>query len=108
MFSSAGKSFLLNFVVDLLRHNGKSAIVVASSGVAALELHGGRTVHSAFSILTTTLHMHTCCNVSQQSSQAKALRQASILIWDEISMADRFAIEAVNRLLQVQLAILCY
>ncbi len=95
-----GKTFLLNVAVDFLRQKGKCVIATASSGVAALELHGGRTAHSAFSIPTDVLDMHTCCAVSKQSAQARALQQADLILWDEISMADRFAIEAVSRLLQ--------
>ena len=78
-----------------------STVVAASSGVAALELHGGRTVHSAFSIPVTTLDANTLCGISKQSKQASALRNASAVFWDEISMADRFAEEAVHRGLQV-------
>jgi len=36
----------------------------------------------------------------KESSTAELLRKAKVIIWDEVSMAKRQAIEAVNRMLQ--------
>ncbi|XP_076047316.1 uncharacterized protein LOC143028839 [Oratosquilla oratoria] len=38
-----GKSFVLNIILDTVRSKGKVALAVASSGIAATVLHGGRT-----------------------------------------------------------------
>ncbi len=45
-----GKSFLFNTILALVRSESKIAIAVASSGIAALLLTGGRTAHSRFKI----------------------------------------------------------
>jgi hypothetical protein len=46
----AGKTFTYNAILSSVRAEGKVAIAVASSGIAALLLEGGRTAHSRFKI----------------------------------------------------------
>ncbi|GBP54886.1 hypothetical protein EVAR_11639_1 [Eumeta japonica] len=46
-----GKTFLLNFLLAQLHKNKVIALAVASSGVAATLLSGGRTAHSVFKLL---------------------------------------------------------
>ena len=43
-----GKTFLINLVLDKVRYNKCIAIAVASSGIAATLLTGGRTAHSSY------------------------------------------------------------
>ena len=45
-----GKTFLFNIILAYVRSQKKIAIAVASSGIAALLLNGGRTAHSKFKI----------------------------------------------------------
>lgn len=47
---SIGKTYLWNAIITRLRSQGKIVLAVASSGVAALLLPGGRTAHSRFRI----------------------------------------------------------
>ena len=45
-----GKTFLYNILLSSVRANRGIALAVASSGIAALLLEGGRTAHSRFQI----------------------------------------------------------
>lgn len=88
-------------LADTIRARSQTVIVCASSGVAANSLSGGRTAHCAYGIPAETLTDDSSCRVNKESLHGKALKRAILHIWDEVSMADRYAIEAVNRLLKV-------
>ena len=45
-----GKTFLINLLLAQIRSSGKVALAVASSGIAATLLSGGRTAHSTFKL----------------------------------------------------------
>lgn len=51
----SGKSFLYNTILGKLRSDGKICFAVASSGIAAELIFGGRTAHSTFKIPTEGL-----------------------------------------------------
>ena len=72
------------------------AIAVASLGIAALLLTGGRTAHSRFKI-PIKLTQDTVLNISYQSELAELIRRTKLIIWDEAPMAHKFAFEAVDR-----------
>ena len=71
---------------------------MASSGIAAELLDGGRTAHSRFKIPIPILDTSTC-NIPIQSSLAELIRIASIIIWDEAPMMHRYVFECVHRTL---------
>lgn len=79
-------------------------IMTASSGVAANNLSGGRTAHSAYGIPVAELTPDTTCSIMKRTTRADHVIAADLHVWDEISMADRYAIEAVDKLLQVNLS----
>ena len=72
------------------------AIAVASSGIAALLLNGGRTAHSRFKI-PIKLTKDSTLDISYQSELAELIRQTKLFIWDEAPMAHKFAFEAVDK-----------
>lgn len=67
--------------------------------MAAVLLDGGRTAHSMFKIPIPCTDTSTC-NVSIESRHAETLVEAHLIIWDEIVMCHRCAIEAVSRLMR--------
>lgn len=91
-----GKTFLYNSILAKVRSSGKIALAVASSGIAAELLTGGRTAHSRFKIPIPILESSTC-NISKQSQLADLIKKASIIIWDEAPMMHRFVFECVHR-----------
>jgi len=60
---------------------------------------GGRTAHSRFKILIK-LQDNSVCNFTKQSGTATLLREASLIIWDEVAMTRRQAVETLDRSLQ--------
>lgn len=96
-----GKTFLLQLLLSKIRASKRIAIAVASSGIAATLLPGGRTAHSTFKLpfnLNTT--EYPVCHISKKSARAKILQECSVIVWDECTMAHRKAIEALDRTMQ--------
>jgi hypothetical protein len=94
-----GKTYLWKTMISRLRSEGKIVIAVASSGIAALLLPGGRTAHSRFQIPINVTDSSTCA-FKQGSQIAELMKQASLIIWDEAPMAHRNCFEAVDRSLR--------
>lgn len=94
-----GKTFLYNVLCNKVRGDGNIVLCVASSGIAALLLPGGRTSHSLFRI-PIDIHEDSICSISKNSHRAELMRAAKAIIWDEVSAQHRFAAEAVDRTLR--------
>ncbi|XP_062518309.1 uncharacterized protein LOC134193499 [Corticium candelabrum] len=96
-----GKTYLINLSLARLRSRGFVALAVASSGIAAQLLSNGKTAHSTFKIplnlMTTDLPM---CNLKRGSSKATLLQECAVIFWDEATMANKLAFEALDRTLQ--------
>lgn len=96
-----GKTFLLNLILAEIRKNNQIALAVASSGIAATLLEGGRTVHSMFKL---PLHIHQIenptCNIDTKSGIAALLKTSKIIIWDECTMAHKKTFEALDNTLK--------
>ncbi|XP_076038383.1 ATP-dependent DNA helicase Pif1-like [Oratosquilla oratoria] len=91
-----GKSFLLNALLDTLRSTEKIALAVASSGIAATVLHGGRTAHNMFKIPIMDHKDVRACSVKRNSEHARLLEMTSLIVWDEAVMANKNAITALD------------
>ncbi|GFV78837.1 ATP-dependent DNA helicase [Trichonephila clavipes] len=95
------KVFLINLLLAKIRCERSIAIAVASSGIAATLIDGGKTAHSAFKLPLNLHHSESVnCNISKQSDMAHVLREAKLIIWDECTMEHKKGIEALNRTLQ--------
>ncbi|KAK4596705.1 hypothetical protein RGQ29_014654 [Quercus rubra] len=94
-----GKTYLWKTIICRLRSEGKIVIVVASSGIVALLLPGGRTAHSRFQI-PITVKDNSTCGIKQGSQIAELMTKASLIIWDEAPMTHRNCFEAVDRSLR--------
>nr|GEV23804.1 hypothetical protein [Tanacetum cinerariifolium] len=94
-----GKTFLYKALLATVRSRGLIALATASSGAATNNMTGGRTAHTRFKI-PINLTTNSICNIKKQSGLAKLLCQATLIIWDEASMAKRQAVEAVDRTMQ--------
>uniref|UniRef100_A0A3Q7EUY3 ATP-dependent DNA helicase n=1 Tax=Solanum lycopersicum TaxID=4081 RepID=A0A3Q7EUY3_SOLLC len=78
-----GKSFLYRDLLATVRYRGFIALETTSSGVAASLLPGDRTAYSRFKI-PINVEGKFSCNISKQSSLASLIRDAKIIVWDEI------------------------
>lgn len=96
-----GKTYLINLLLAKVRSQSNIAIAVASSGIAATLLPGGRTAHSAFK-LPLDLHRAEApvCNISKGTPLAQVLKHCKLIVWDECTMAHRGSLEALDRTLQ--------
>lgn len=92
-----GKTFLYNTVCHRLCADGFIVLYVASSGIAAQLLIGGRTAHSTFKIPINGLTSESVCTISKQGHLANLLRRVDLIIWDEITMQDCHAFKAMDR-----------
>ena len=96
-----GKTFLIKLLLSRVRVEGKVALAVASSGIAATLLPGGKTAHSMFKLPLELDNIESpVCNISSNSSLAELLRRCSLIIWDECTMSNKKAVEALDRTLQ--------
>jgi hypothetical protein len=94
-----GKTFLYNTLCYKLRSQGKIVLCVASSGIAALLLKGGRTAHSCFKI-PIPCHEDSICNIPKNSELAELMRRTDLVIWDEAPMQHKHNMEAVDTTLR--------
>lgn len=63
-----GKTWLLKLILAYVRSQKQIAIAVASTGIAATLLDGGRTAHSALKLpLSYTHNEHPTCNIGKKS-----------------------------------------
>jgi hypothetical protein len=95
-----GKTFLYKVICSKLRSEGNIVLCIASSGIAALLLPGGRTAHSMFKIPIDGLSSTSICCIPKNSMRADLMRAAKCIVWDEIVPQHRYAIEALDRTLR--------
>jgi len=93
------KTFLYRALLATVRSMGYIALATATSGVAASILPGGRTAHSRFKI-PIDIDENTSCNISKESSLAGLIRDAKLIVWDEVFMAKRRMLEVFDLLLK--------
>ena len=96
-----GKTFLINLLLAYVRSIGRVAIAVASSGIAATLLTGGRTAHSTFKLpLNVSSQEQTFCLIRKNGALGKILQEAVLKVSGECSMSNRAHIDAVDRTLR--------
>ncbi|CAN1247135.1 ATP-dependent DNA helicase PIF1 [Linum grandiflorum] len=98
-YGGTGKTFLWQVISVKLRSEKKVVICVATAGIAALLMTGGRTAHSRFHI-PIDVHSASTCHIEQGSELAELLENTSLIIWDEAPMAHKHCIESLDRSLR--------
>ncbi|GJY55913.1 DNA helicase PIF1, ATP-dependent [Tanacetum coccineum] len=98
-YGGTGKTFLYKTMSAALRSQGEIVLNVASSGIAALLLEGGRTAHSRFAIPINILE-DSMCHIPADSHLADLIRKAKLIIWDEAPMIQSYCYEAFDRTLR--------
>jgi ATP-dependent DNA helicase PIF1 len=82
-----------------IRSEGRTVLPVASTGIAANLLKGGRTYHSEFKI-PLKLNETSVSGIKPRSKDSDRLRNSQLVIWDESTMAPALALDCVDRLAQ--------
>lgn len=95
-YGGTGKTFLWRAITTSLRSEGKIILAVASSGIAALLLPGGRTAHSRFHI-PLNINNESTCDIRQGSDLAELLKKTSLILWDEAPMTNKYCYEALDK-----------
>uniref|UniRef100_K3YXY4 ATP-dependent DNA helicase n=2 Tax=Setaria italica TaxID=4555 RepID=K3YXY4_SETIT len=98
-YGGTGKTFLWKAITKSLRSEGKIVLAVASSGIAALLLPGGRTAHSRFHI-PLNINNESTCDIKQGSLLAELLNKTSLILWDEAPMTNKHCFEALDKSLR--------
>ncbi|GJY64849.1 ATP-dependent DNA helicase PIF1-like protein [Tanacetum coccineum] len=94
-YRGIGGTYLYETMSAALRLKGDIVLNVASSGITALLLEGGRTAHSRFAIPINILKDSTC-HIPADSDLADLIRQAKLIIWDEAPMIQSYCYEAFD------------
>ena len=98
-----GKTFLLTTLLDKVRQEGNIAVATAFTGIAAILLPGGRTLHSKLKVPFGE-HLHEeahCAFTSKKSGTRKLLSNTDLLIIDEVTMTERMIFRAIDRTLRL-------
>jgi ATP-dependent DNA helicase PIF1 len=94
--AGSGKTYVLNKFIANQRAKGKVVAVTASTGVAATHMDGV-SIHSWAGIgIHETLSLGQAKAIAAKEKVADAIKSADILVIDEISMLDRFRLDAVQ------------
>lgn len=86
-------------LIKYLKGNVIDVLPVAWTGIVASLLEGGKTSHSTFKLLLNITE-NTTCNIIPNSEEDMKLSKTRVIIWDEISMASKYAFKALDRLLK--------
>lgn len=82
-----------------LRSKGETVLIVASSGVVALLILGGRTAPSRFRI-PLNIDEYSTCEITPKGPLADLIRLEKLIIWDETPMMHKHYIEVVDHTLK--------
>jgi hypothetical protein len=95
--AGSGKTYLIAAILNTARQTGLRVVTCASSALAASLLGHSRTAHSLFKIPIVIDEDSQC---KPTATYKNWLRGISMFIWDEISMAHKWSLDCVDRLLK--------
>ncbi|XP_070494675.1 uncharacterized protein [Chironomus tepperi] len=95
----SGKTFLYKTLMAYFRGEGKIVLAFATTGIAATILKGGRTVHSGFKLPVPLLDT-SVSSMRMNSPEAKNIRQAALIVIDEITMLPKTGLRCIDKLLR--------
>ena len=94
-----GKTHVYKVLVELCQLYEFEALVTATTGVAATLLPMGTTLHSALRLPRDNITSDMTANIKLNSTHARRLNKARLLIIDEVSMLDRTYLSIINNTL---------
>jgi ATP-dependent DNA helicase PIF1 len=101
-----GKSFLIRKILGEYARNGKTAVVLAPTGIAAENI-GGETIHSFFAIPTSDLESRDripyLLNKIRQKGKTylHKIRDVDLFIIDEISMVSDLLFDVMDQIVRI-------
>ncbi|GBP06610.1 hypothetical protein EVAR_103438_1 [Eumeta japonica] len=97
MPGGTGKTFLTKVILAKVR--GQVKLRLSFIGHSSHFVARRKTIQ-CLKFRSTDRTENPVCNISRNSNKAKVLRDCSLIIWDECTMANRKAIEALDRTLR--------
>nr|XP_047144730.1 ATP-dependent DNA helicase PIF2-like [Hydra vulgaris] len=97
--AGCGKKFTYNYLISETQSRHIRTATAAWTGIAATLLKNGCTMHGLFKLPVPILETSTC-NVTPNSIHGRFLRQISLYLLDEASMIPKYALSAIDKLLQ--------
>ena len=94
-----GKSFVMRCLQEGVMGQSKVVIPVASTGLASIQMKNGTTAHRRFRV-PIDLDAKSECQLTIQSPEAALIRDAAVIMFDEITMCHVYVLLAINKLLQ--------
>ncbi|KAL7104044.1 hypothetical protein ACP275_08G219500 [Erythranthe tilingii] len=95
-YGGTGKTYTWRILSTVVRSKGEIVLTVASSGIEALLIFGGKTSHSRF-IIPLDVNEDSTCNIVQDSPLVSLIAKAKLIIWDEAPMTHKHCFEAVDK-----------
>jgi len=96
--AGSGKTFLLNQFIDYLRSNKTKVGITASTGIAATHING-RTIHSWCGMgIAKKMTGKQIKKLLKRKDLFKRIKEAQVLIIDEISMLDAASLDLVDKI----------
>ena len=94
------KSFLVEYLTQKLRGKGEIVLVIGTTALSVIGYDRGRTVYSTFGIPVTEDNTEFSYRIRPGLGQAKLIYAAKLIIQDELPIANRAVVEAVDILLR--------
>ena len=95
-----GKTFCFNAILNYYRSQGECALALATTGIAALQLCGGKTVHTGLKVpvdFSGTRRGKFALNITDNSQLGQLIKHhLKVLVWDEAAMAHRDIFDSVD------------
>lgn len=96
----SGKSYTIDTIVTMCDEQKANCIVTATTGIAATVIKHGRTAHSAFGIPISSAA--PVWGPSYQSAKGAEIREADLIVIDEISMLHKKDLAHIDRVCKDQ------
>eukprot|EP00899_Mesostigma_viride_P008532 jgi/Mesvir1/17680/Mv10236-RA.2 len=97
--AGTGKTTVLNAVMQECARTGREVIPMAFTGVASLQLRGGRTSHFCCGF-PLAMELEHGSGISKESERGRALIRAGAIIVDEVGMMNKNLVHSMDRLLR--------
>ena len=95
-YGGTGKTFIWRAISTAIRSRWEIVLTIASSGIAALLIPGGRTAHSRFGI-PIQIFENSTCPIKPEDPLAQLIVESKLIIWDEAPILHRHCFEAVDK-----------
>lgn len=97
--AGSGKTYLYNAIISYLQAEKKDVLQLATTGIAADLLKDGRTVHSGMK-LPVPLSETSTYKLRHNTSEAKRIIEASLILIYEVSRMSKYALKATDEVLK--------